>query len=201
MSKAIDAAAKWSDTKARGAKLKHGTKVNAKPKSEVSLSQPRWDQGAAGQANRLGLVTEERGDVDADTGKTINPNGVRGVRRVNMLEVYFKRGVISRRGYTAGEALRAAWDATMQGKGSDISDVRVDRTPKADAAIDIRIDRLSRLLLISKHVPTCDIGIVFAVVCEGRAIGHLPMYRHRRHDAGKRHLFAALERLAAAMGG
>lgn len=182
-------------------RLKRGTRDLAKPRAEVSLAEPRWDQGAAGRANRIGLVTEERGDRDTATGKRINPNGVKGVRRVDMLEVYHKRGWISDRAYTAGEAIRNAWEATQQGKGADLSDVRVDRTPKADAAIDIKIDRVSKLVMLSKHIPTADMSIVFAVACEGRAISHLPEYRHRRHEAGKQHLREALERLASATGG
>lgn len=182
-------------------RLKHGTRDLAKPRAAVSLAEPRWDQGAAGIANRIGLVAEGRGDRDASTGKQINPNGVKGVRRVDMLEIYHKRGWISDRAYTAGEGIRNAWEATLQGKGADLSDVRVDRTPKADAAIDIRLDRMSKLVMLSKHIPTTDMSIIFAVACEGRAISHLPQYRHRRHEAGKQHLREALERLAAATGG
>lgn len=184
---------------ARRRRLKHGTRDLAKPKSQVTLA--RWDQGATGQANRVGLVTEERGDRDAKTGKIINPNSVKGVRRVDMLEVYHKRGWISDRGYTAGEALRDAWSATQCGKGVDLSQDRVDATAKPDAAIAMQIDRVSRLLSISRRIPADDEAILHAVACEGRAISHLRQYRGMYHEKGKTHLREALDRLAKAMGG
>lgn len=182
----------------RKARLKRGTKDLAKPKSQVSLS--RWDQGASGVANRVGLVTEDRGDTDPESGKKINPNGIRGVRRVDMLEVYGNRGWITKRGLSAAEALRNAWEATQRGKGADLSDVRVDRTPKPDASIDVQIDRVSLLVGISRLVPKEDRDIIFAVACEGRAVGHLRQYRGSNHDLGKSHLHEATERLAEKLG-
>lgn len=199
MTKAIDAAAKFAARKAKP-RLKTGTRDLAKPKGAVSLSSPKWDQGATGQANRQDLVTEERGDRDPDTGKVINPNGVKGVRRVDMLETYHQRGVISDRGYTAGEALRDAWAGTQRSRGTDYSAPIVDSTSKPDAHIGIQIDRVSRYLDVSKRIAPQDKAILTAVVSEGRAIAHLLEYRGLSHDRGKVHLREALERLADAMG-
>ena len=180
-------------------KLKNGTNAKAKPKGQVSLA--RWDQGAMGAANRIGLVTEQRGHVDADTGETINPNGVKGVRRVDMLEVYHQRGWITDKGYTAGEALRDAWSMVHRAKGTDYTAVRVDSSSKPDAQVAILIDRVSRYHAVARRIAKGDEEILACVVEEGRAIAHLRQYRGAAHDAGKRHLCAALDRLALAMGG
>ena len=40
-----------------------------------------WDTGAAGPANRDGLVEEARPHINPETGVATNPNGVRGVKR------------------------------------------------------------------------------------------------------------------------
>lgn len=184
----------------RAVKLKKGTRDLAKSKGRVSLASPRWDQGAMGPANRIGLKTEGRGPRDAKTGKVVNPNGVKGVRRVDMLEIYHGRGWISDRGYTAGEQLRDAWAATQKGKGMDWSAERVDSTSRPDATIDIQVERVSRLAQVTRCIQSGDEGILWAVVGEGRAIGHMPRYRAERHDEGRQHLCGALDRLADAMG-
>jgi hypothetical protein len=185
----------------RKARLKIGTRDYAKGKAAVTLAQPSWDMGATGQANRIGLVTEDAGEVDRDTGKWVNPNGVKRARRVDMLEVYHERGWISDRGYTAGEALRDAWTGTQRGKGTDWSMERVDSSSKPDAHIDIQIDRVSRYLAVSSLIPTDDMDIVFAVACDAHAISRLKRYRGISHERGKVHLRAALDRLADVLKG
>lgn len=162
----------------------------------VNIQPTPWDHGATGQANRIGLVVEERGEVDATTGKVTNPNKVTGVRRYDMLEVYHKRGWISTEGYNAGELLRMAWLKTQVGICAPWLRERVDSTPKPDAAVAIQIDRVSALVRISCMVPAEDDRIVTAVCGHGSAIGSLSEYRGRRHEEGKAHLRAALERLA-----
>lgn len=184
--------------KAKRRRLQRGTRDYAKPKAQVSLA--RWDQGAMGAANRNGLVTEERGEIDPATGKTVNPNGVKGVRRVDMLEVYHKREWISKRGYTAGERLRDAWEGTQRGKGADYSMDRVDSTPKPDATIDIQVDRMTRLVKASRCIPQEYRPIIVTVAQDGNAIGSLPQYRGSNHKKGQVHLYDAFEALADAMG-
>ena len=200
MSNAINTAAKYAGAKAR-TRLTNGTCIKAQAKGDVSLAQPRWDQGSDGQANRVGLVAEQRGDVDPETGEVSNPNGVKGWRRVDTLELYHKRGVISDRGLTAGEALRDAWTGTQRSKGTDWSAERVDQTSKPDANIDIQIDRVSRYLAVAKHIEAGDKAILAAVVGEGRTVAHLKEYQRENLSKGMAHLRAALDRLAVAMGG
>jgi hypothetical protein len=145
------------------------------------------------------VVLEDAAEIDPKTGKPVNPNNVKRLRRVDMLEIYFRRGWITRRGFTAAEALRDAWEATGKMKGMSWAQDRVDSTPKPDAAIDIQIDRVSRLAVYSRHISAPDVEIIRVVVYDGNAIGSLKQYRGRAHEAGKEHLRAALDRLADAL--
>ena len=164
----------------------------ARMRGKVTL--PQWDHGAMGQANRIGLVVEERADLDPETGKAINPNGVTGARRKDMLEVYADRGWISQRAYGAGELLRVSWLRTDIGRCAPWLRERVDSSPKPDAAVAIQIDRISALLRVSSLIPAEDRGILDCVCGRGDPIGRV--YRGSQHEAGKLHLVAALERLA-----
>ena len=163
---------------------------------DISLHRAPWDHGATGSANRVGLVVEERGEIDPKSGKVRNPNGVTGVRRMDMLEIYYRRDVISLRGYIAGLALREAWLRTGVGTCAPWLRERVDSSPKPDAAIEVQIDRLSALLRISRLVSHDDDAILDAVVARGVGLADCRQYRGRNHDAGKKHLHDALERLA-----
>lgn len=185
----------------RRTKLKKGTNAKAQPRALVSVASSPWDMGATGPANRARESRIEDGvdpEVDPDTGevKTRNPNGVK--RRVfyDMLDVYYRRGWITKRGFNAASALRDAWQRTEQGQGNDWSKERVDSTPKPDAAVAVQIDRMSALVAITRHIPPEDHSILLTVACEGHAIGRLRQYRGMNHDKGKRHLHDALERLA-----
>lgn len=180
--------------KKRAARIREAT--NRAKKTRVTVSATPWDHGSMGQANRIGLVVEERAETDPDTGKKINPNGVTGVRRRDMLEVYADRGWISQRAYGAGEMLRLSWLKTEIGRCAPWLRERVDSSPKPDAAVAIQIDLISALLRISRMVNPDDKRIVDCVCAHGDPIGRLPEYRGSRHEAGKVHLAAALERLA-----
>lgn len=164
--------------------------------AKASLGPAPWDHGAAGQANRIGLVVEERGEKDPRTGKVTNPNRVTGARRVDMLEIYHRRGVLSARAYSAGEMLRLAWLATEKGQCAPWLRERVDSSPKPDAAIGIQIDRMSALMRVTKMVPSRDRDILDCVCAQGVGVAVLPCYRGPRHPRGLEHLSAALEGLA-----
>ena len=183
-------------TKAR-LKRQNGQWVH--PVAHVSLAPMPWDHGATGLANRAGLVVEERGETDPQTGKVTNPNRVTGVRRVDMIEVYRKRGWISERGAQAAVKLRLAWLATEKGTCAPFMRERVDSSPKPDAAIGIQIDRLSKLIRLGSVIPLHDKRIVECVAYHGAGIGSLPEYRGMRHDKGKVHLAEAFDRLADAI--
>ncbi|MEX3315695.1 hypothetical protein [Sulfitobacter sp. PS-8MA] len=172
-------------------------KKAAQKKTPVTLAAmpEHWDMGARGPANRLHLVQEPVTWTN-DKGEQVNPNNVKRMRRVDMLQKYHKDGVIGNRQLTAGATLRDAWAKTEMGQGKDYSDPVVDSSPKPDQAIDIRIDRMSAYLSVSKLVAAEDKAILQAVACEGRAVAHLREYRYKAVPKGKEHLAAALDRLA-----
>ena len=184
-------------------RLKNGTKATAKPTSQVSVAREPWDRGATGPAM---MARESRvedaidPEIDPDTGevKNRNPNGVK--RRVfhDMLEVYRSRGWITSRGFEAGKVLRAAWENTKRGGG--YLQERVDSTPKPDAAVAMQVDRMSARVGITRKIPSQDHAILMTVVCDALPIGRLREYRGRRHEHGKAHLAAALDRLADRLG-
>lgn len=180
--------------KAKRIRRQNGQWVHSK--ASVSLAPVPWDHGASGQANRIGLIVEERGELDARTGKVVNPNRVTGARRVDMLEIYHKRGWITTRGYGAGELLRVAWLRTDMGTCAPWLRERVDSSPKPDEAVAVQIDRLSSLIRIARLIPAGDKAILDRVCRQGAGVGSLPQYRNVAHTAGIRHLSDALERLA-----
>lgn len=168
-------------------------KAGRKRSNAVSLTTP-WDHGAMGAANRVGLVVEERGEVDPKTGKMQNPNGVTGVRRVDLLEFWHKRGSITADGFTAAVALRDAFEATMRSKPALPDNDRVQSSPKPDHAVTIQIDRISRFEAIMRHVAAADRGIVSACVLHGRHPSSI--YGPFRQREGFEHLSNALDNLA-----
>ena len=167
----------------------------------VSLAPAPWDHGATGAANRIGLVIEPRGDVDPATGKESNPNRVTGARRVDMLEIYRKREVISQRGYNAGLVLRDAWSKTEMGAACPFARDAVDCSLKIGEIISVMIDRISAYRSAAKHRAPGDEQILSVVVCDGNAVGQIREYRATMHDAGLMLLHDALERLADSMEG
>jgi hypothetical protein len=176
-----------------------------KPKPPITIKPSPWDHGATGPANRFGLVEEERGEVNAK-GKIVNPNGIKGVRRVDMLEFWSKRGTITPGGYNAAIALRAAFENTQRSPGTSFEQDRVDSSPKPDHAVTIQIDRISGFHRINRYLARDDTALVHHVVLGGgtpatfRIKGVRP-YHGANYPAGLAELSAALERLHKAMGG
>jgi hypothetical protein len=179
----------------RAAEATRGAKNRPAGKVSLAAMPDHWDMGAKGPANRVNLVQEPVTWTN-EKGEQVNPNNVKRMRRVDMLQKYARDEVITNRQLIAGATLRDAWSKTELGQGRDYSDPVVDSSPKPDQAIDIRIDRMSAYLSVSKLVPPEDKEILQAVACEGRAIAHLRQYRYRNVPKGKAHLAEALERLA-----
>lgn len=168
-------------------------------RGKVTLAPGPWDHGATGAANVAGLVIEERGETNPKTGKVTNPNGVTGMRRVDMLDLYLDRGVISPRAHAAGSILRTLWLRTEMGRCSPWLRDRVDSSPKPDASVAIQIDRLSALIRVSRLVPASDERVIDIVCAHGAGVGVLPEYRGPKHPLGIEHLSIALENLADRM--
>ena len=158
-----------------------------------------WDHGAMGQANRAGLVVEERGEKDPATGKVTNPNGVTGVRRVDLLEYWHGRGSISTAGFNAACLLRDAFEATQRCLPCLPENDRVQSSPKPDASVTIQIDRISRYHSIRRHVLDHDRKLIDCCVLEGRHPSHI--YGPKRIREAFEDLRNALDRMADSLGG
>lgn len=171
--------------------------VMARRKGRVTMQESPWDHGATGQANRRGLVIEQRGDIDPDTGETINPNGITGARRIDLLQYWHKRGSISTGGYNAAVMLRDAFEATMRSKPCLPDNDRVQSSPKPDHAVTIQIDRISRYEKLARHVHPQDKQLISACVLDGQHPSRI--YGALRTREGLAHLREALDRLSDAM--
>ncbi|ARO14424.1 hypothetical protein BVG79_01078 [Ketogulonicigenium robustum] len=121
-----------------------------------------WDFGATGPANQQGLVKERLADIDG-TGT------IKRARRVDMLEVWHKRGWLSGEAWDMAKKLRDAFEGTQRSQGADYERPRVDRSPKPDCAVDIQIDRLSRYRAITSHIADDDRSVIIRCVINGRA--------------------------------
>lgn len=168
-------------------------------RGKVTIAATPWDHGATGAANRIGLVVEERGEIDAASGKVTNPNRVTGVRRVDLLDFWHGRGSITTGGMNAAKVLRAAYEQTMRAPPALPDNDRVQATPKPDHAIDIQVDRISRYAKMMNLVADKDREIITACVLDG---GHPSrVYGPIKFRDGFVHLREALDRLHCAMGG
>lgn len=191
--------AKTKKARAKAEEKRQATRRDKAQRGKITLATTPWDHGAMGQANRHGLVVEERGEVNPATGKVANPNGVTGVRRVDLLDFWHGRGSITTGGMNAAKLLRQAYEDTQRGSAALPENDRVQSSPKPDHAIDIQIDRISRFAKLMRMVAREDRDIVAACVLDG---AHpCRVYGPLRRDEGFAHLKAALDRLHVAMGG
>lgn len=177
-----------------------GTKWDKKAPISLAPQPTSWDQGATGMANRVGLEAEDAAEVDPVTGVRSNPNGVKRMRRVDMLEVWHRKAVITTAGFNAAVALRDAFEAVGKSRGWPDSE-RVQSSPKPDHAVAVQIDRMSKFIQYHRHVVAEDREIIDACVLRGGSPLRIKRYRGSGYQAGLDHLCAALDRLADAMAG
>lgn len=183
-------------------KLKFGSR-QGQSRAPITLAPTTWDMGADGKANRHGLEQEDAVEVDPETGKKSNPNGIVRMRRVDMIEVWHRKRVISTDGYNAAEKLRDAFERTQCAPGWPEAE-RVDSSPKPDHAVTLQITRLSRYHSIARCVHPDDWAIIDHCVLHGgipatmRIKGARP-YHGENSGAGLQALSAALDNLARAM--
>ena len=173
-------------------------------KARVTVAVPNWDMGAMGAAKRANLQMEDVAYLDPITGKAVNPNGVKRMRRFDMLEKYYRDQWISVRGFTAGEKLRDAWEQTQRGPGWPDND-RVQSSAKPDHAIAIQTDRASKLIWVSAKVPKAHAVIVEHVVMHngsisGVKVNGVRIYPGARLAIGRAALRLALDAMADALG-
>jgi len=168
----------------RKVKLKNGTRVRSQPKQEISLAN--WDQGAMGPANRIGLVTEDRGDRDVNTGKVVNPNGVKGVRRQDRVRELIPR--LTMRQHQAAQEIQNAYSCNdMLSSGSELKE-QVDSSPKPDAAIAAQVAGQSRVGRAMRGVLVAHKALVHDICWHNRRWEqiehrHGPLYLDRFRNA------------------
>lgn len=156
--------------------LKHGSR-QPQPRKPVTLPPAPWDMGATGPAANTPLrVVERRGDIDPETGKEINPNGIEGTRFLSVAELYFRRGKLTKRQFTAAELLAKAWEQKDR-RPPAINGNRVDSSPKPDDRTAIIVDHVMAYVRIARHVPRRYAAFVNHVARDGKFLSSMPGYR------------------------
>ncbi len=180
----------------------HGKRAGRNPTKRDELAE----LGLITEAARMGMTIEDVKHFDQEKGHYVgSPNSEKRVRRVDMLETWHRKGVISTAGYNAAEKLRDAFAATQKAPGWPDND-RVQSSPKPDHAVTIQIDRLSAYHRIAKLIPPQDSAIIATCVLQDRSAAHIVTdgrrpYYGPGHKAGLTHLREALDRLADKMQG
>lgn len=166
----------------------------SKPNSGIS-----GDLGPNTASARRSSVVEPVTHIDEETGEVKNsPNNVKRRRRIDLVEGYQRRNIITKRQLLAAQAFRTAFEQTQKSPPA-INPVQVDTSPKPDSAVDIMLSRVSIFRSVSKHA-TLDWHLLFHVCCEDRAITSYPGCTGRAYQAGVDRLRHALDVLADNMG-
>lgn len=134
--------------------------------------------------------------TDPETGKRVNPNGVKRARRQSVAQWYLARGYLTRRQADAAHQLLTAWERNQRTPPA-IRKVQVDTTPKPDANIDITISRVSAYHSIARLVPPKYRAYVMHVARDDRHLTAMPGYRRVVY---MERLQAGLEQLADSLG-
>ena len=151
-------------------KFKPKKKIPRKPSAaQVTTAVAPWDQGAGGPANQVGLLIEERGDVDLATGKRINPNGVFGKRRMTIVERMQRQGRLTKAHVAAAQRLYAAYAGHPDRDPLAALGNRVDGGGCNDANVT-RIDRQREFFILKAMIPAKCWPVVEHVVIEDRPI-------------------------------
>ena len=167
------------------------------PSPPLSLA----DMGAKGPANVAGCTVEDATEIDPKTGEPgKNPNGSKRRRRVSRIEDMLRRNQIDKRQWQAAHQLQTAWENTQK-TPPKIRPVQADTCPGPDVSISLRVDRMRKLVRISRHVPRDTEHVVWWVVCDNRSIVSLPGAKnnHRRGRYAER-LRKGLDALADGLG-
>ena len=172
----------------------------AKPKGNRRPYTPAtiWDTGPNTAAQRAGKVIEAATWRDPETGKEVNPNGVKRSRRIDVVEMYARKGILDRRQLAAALALRCAYEGTYKSPPA-IKKLQVDVSPKPDHFVAILMDRIGRFSDVMVLVPKRHREIIDCVVLENRTPGWLRKYRGPRYRRGIERMQEALADLADAL--
>lgn len=161
----------------------------------IANTEGRWDRGPNTKAQRAGKVVEDAEYFDEMTGEKVNPNGVKRLRKIDLVEHYARKGIIDRRQMLAGIHLRNAFEGTQR-TAPAIKKVQVDSTPKPDQHVEIMIDRLSRFADVFNGLCTDHREILDCVVLNNCHPAWLKKFRGRRYTRGIEAMQEALASLA-----
>jgi hypothetical protein len=129
----------------------------------VTVRSVPWDMGASGPANQIGLIDQERGEVDLATGKVINPNRVFGKARMPVWQRYVIQGRLTRAHAAAAERLYEAW-LGISGKDplAALSD-KVQGSSGSDPNV-LAFDRKREFYRLKASIPTECWPVMEAVI-------------------------------------
>lgn len=158
----------------------------------VLMRPPRGEKAAEQwvtplQAQRLpGWREAARREIGARAGEPStteavpdDANGRRRRRGTHAIEMMHRQKRLTTQQAAAGEALSIAWEATQRSPSVDLSEERVDRSPRPDERATVLIEAQTRYGRLMKHVPVDCRGVVMRVACEGRVIAAGGGVQHR----------------------
>ena len=144
-------------------------RIPRKTSAAPSLPPAPWDHGATGPANQIGLVTEERGEVDLTTGKRVNPNGVFGKVRMPVFMRYMIQKRITAAHAAAAQRIYAAYAGhPTRDPLAAITD-RVDGGGDSDPNVTL-LDRRREFYSLKAMIPARCWPVVEHVVLDDRGI-------------------------------
>lgn len=158
------------------------------------------DMGASSKAQWADCIVEPAVDIDPETGKEAkNPNGSQRRRRLSRIDDMHRRKQLDNRQWQAAQHLQDAWESTLR-TPEKIKRVQVDTSPKPDAQIAIQVDRMTRLVAVSRYIPQHAKQVVWWVVCDNRSVASMPGARNTyRRSRYTERLRDGLDALASAL--
>ncbi|QDL92536.1 hypothetical protein FDP22_12545 [Paroceanicella profunda] len=117
------------------------------------------EQREVGARARLRMITEP---VPEDA------NGRRRRRVLHPIEDMYVRGILDKQQRAAGLALADAWEGCQTTPSADLSQPRVDSTPRPDARTIILLDAQHRYARLARQIPRDACAVVQHVCCDGR---------------------------------
>ncbi|WP_118136410.1 hypothetical protein [Oceanicella sp. SM1341] len=146
-------------------------KVTRDPVTGATRIEPRdTEQREVGARARLRMVTEP---VPEDA------NGRRRRRVLHPVEDMFVRGILDKQQRAAGLALADAWEGCQRTPTVDLSQPRVDSSPRPDDRMMILLEAQDRYARLARQIPEGARAVVEHVCCEGRYLRDGFLRQHR----------------------
>jgi hypothetical protein len=131
--------------------------------SPISLSTP-GDKGASGPANMDGMIEEERGHIDIETGAVINPNKYRGYRRAPWFERYATKGRLTPDQHAAASRLFQAYEGFPARDPLAAIGGMVDKSNWTNDPLAVKVDQRREFYQMWHSIPTQSRPIVQHVI-------------------------------------